>query len=616
MSEVFKVELDFQDGNGWVDITSITRAKEFYRERHLYNNLNPTVDICRFKIQYDQLVLSNLLLTQDNIKARIRRGAGLEDYFYGYVNPDYKIKSSTRVDWIEIRLVDNAFLLDSPVTKVLQYAGVKLADYTDTSNSLVHKILNDAGFNWDDVGDIQAFDSTGSNLIEISYFTHLPTAPSRDNKAMSQIPYGGSYEEVLTNLLFQHGFTYYFDESGDFQIFDFRNTNVNPGSNVFNNSNMIGTFNFQKKSPRYEAAEITWQDEETITDLTIFRDTEGTDNAIYPNGNIRVGPGDFYPRNATDSFIPEGYFNPVFEDGRSAEDIIAVYNPQIETEYYGEDVVTTETKTRTEEFTYTSQEPVYGWKLNKQWTECHDPFKSIVTAVQGLFVNNTKYLNITHVGGCWTGCFNRSKLTRFGFGDWRWVTVTSCPIPGFKFRFDEYVYTVTGYTTVEHTGGEEVEYEETIEEYFDPAYTQSFEALPLSFKLRIKNTGTHDLYIRRLQIKGDVRLKGVPTITKDQRSGETEKVFRYDAGYIHDSDSAMGLANAVYDYFNNSTYSYILKSDTLYEPGTWVQLTDENFENVSGFPVENKRCLIVSRKDEEFTGTHYYTLEEYADYVA
>jgi hypothetical protein len=47
-----------------------------------------------------------------------------------------------------------------------------------------------------------------------------------------------------------------------------------------------------------------------------------------------------------------------------------------------------------------------------------------------------------------------------------------------------------------------------------------------------------------------------------------------------------------------------------------VLLTDNNFQNVDGFPVENKRCLVVSRKDEEFLSKHTYFLEEYADYEA
>lgn len=615
MAQAFTVEFDFGDGAGWENVSLLTRMKEFYRERYIYNALTPTVDSCRFRMKYDQNILSKILLASGDIKARIF-DQDSSDYFFGFVNPNYKIKSKTRVEWIEIRLIDNNYILEKRIASNLQYADIKLMDYTDPSNSLVHKILLDSGATAAEIGNVIAYESDGITPIAIPYFTHLKEQPNSENAALRDIPYGGTYQQVLTDILFQYGFTYYFDQHGELRLFDFKNTNVEPGVGArFDNTNMIGALDFDKKRPRYEAVEIAWQEEELLTDQILFKDTTGQ-NSIYEHCNIPISAGEYYPPNATSSFIPEGYYNPNFSDGRDATDIIAVYNASLEAEYEGEEVETTTTVTTTVTNTYTRRVPVFDWKSESVVYECHDPVTSIITAGRKIFTN-TKYQEISNVGGCWTGCFNYSIYQRFGFRDWRWVEYTACPIPGFKWKFETFVYTVVRYDTEEYTEDEEVSTDVTNTTITDPAYTQDFETLPLSFKLRIKNNSTeHLLNIRKLQITGDVRMKGIPSTTRVELSGATDRTFSYAADYLHTQDETSKLANAIYDYYRHSTYKYQLQSHTLYEPGEWVYITDNNFLNVNGFPVENKRCLIVSRKDEEFSETHTYILEEYRDYVS
>ena len=584
------IQVSFKFDNGWYNVSSKTRVKDFFTEKHLYKSLKPVTDICRFKIKYDQLILSKLLLATYDIEAIITKNG--QPYFKGVVKPSYSMKSKSRVEWVDIQLDDNGYKLDKSVNQDFVLSNIYLcnssvvtsATENGTKQSLVHYLLYKAGYDASVFSYPVTAKHNGSPIL-LSFFTHLKEDPKTDNAALSKIPYGGSYKELLTNVLFQYGFVYYFDEAGRIRLFSYKDVNVSPGTNVLNNTNMLDTLNVDKNEPTYDAVEISWYGKESLTNQTLFVDDGGTASSANPYGNIRVDAGKYYPTTSNASTMTEAYYNIKFEDGRSTEDVIAISNPVLDTQYYGYDY--TYTRTWTENVTTTTKTPVYGWILGSS-EEMYTwfPFKPA-------WVNDTS-IRATYL-----------KYECRGF---------LCCKDGHKWRIDYYYWGVTGYT--ESSAGSTVEKSEVITEYKAPNVTQEVQWLPLSFKIRIKNNSAlYPVFIRKFHVRGDIILRTALNVTRANYSPYTERMLKYKASYIYDENYADVLTEALQSYFDQSSYTYSTKSLIDYKVGDWVLLTDNNFKNVNGFPVENKRCLIVSVTENEFTNEKTYSLEQYNNYV-
>ena len=625
----FIVEFDFQDGTGWIDVSEYTRLREFKRERHVYNKLKPTIDSCSFKIKYNSQLINRLLFNENDIKVRVNKVMfyektsgddddeygtygyeNIESYFTGFVQKDYKMQSSTRVEWVELNLVDMNYQLDNIITQSIVESTTKLMDSLDVDNSLVHIILNQAGFT-DDQIDETTLEFKG-DVIYIDFFKHLENKPEDGNAALNSLPYGGTYQEILTNLLFQYGFTYYFDSFGVFKVFDFKIKDVidfegGPYFPEINNSNMVGRLIFEKKPPRYESAEITWQKINKVEDKIIFDDTTGADGGQYPNSKIPIPPGGYYPADASATNIQEAFY--AFSiDGSTEEDLLEVTGITLLDDYestrqvrIGEECAKWKDG-RSE--AYPNTIPVMGWKRVDRRKKCEGLFRSIGSVIVN-WISDNKYIEKEAVGLC---C--RAKVCAPGWLGGGCI----CTLPGVKWRIDTFAYTVIG-QEVEMIQPQCLETRDIMEPRTtdnEAAIERDFSTNPLSFNVRIHNTDTIPVTITRMQIRADeLFVKGSTSITIDQRSGSTDRVFQYKAPYIGNKTSAQILANAVYDYYYYSTFKYKVRCLDEFEPGEWVILSDKNFSSIDGQPLQNKFCLIKSRKDLEFENIHDYELEEF-----
>jgi hypothetical protein len=635
----FIVELNFNDGGGWIDISRWTRLKELTRTRHIYNQLKPTIDSCSFKIQYNKDLINKLLYNENDINARVKKveyfkpDSGINpfrytpsddeydneviaDYFTGFVEKNYKMQSATRVEWIEVKLIDNNYILDNVISSSFSYVELYLFNSHIPNKSIIHKILNAAGVSNSMISSgVAAF---GNKALVIDHFKHLQKQPADSaNDALKSLPYGGTYQEIITNLLFQYGYIYYFDTSGKFNLFDFNirdvmETGTGPFFDEFNNNNITGTLKFNKKPPRYESAEITWSKRVRYDDLGVWADTSGAQglDSNYPYAYIEVPPGEYYPETASASFTPETYYDFELKDGSTAEDLISVDDVTLYDDY----VIETETQYWEPHYKWhpatISQTFEYDWEVTDTSRKCKDAIFGSIGSLITSWITDSKYQETEATGIC---CL--AKL--FGL----------CIAPGIEWKTTTYAYQIVD--TIENwtvpSGETMVQNDDGDYGYWEGAYVtgtplsedgeslveKTFNVKPLSFDFKIKNNSDDTIIVSRLEVTGDVIVKGPTQITIDQRSGPTEKIFQYKAPYILQNDHAQSLANAIYDYYYFSTFEYELESPTEYEPGTWVVLTDHNFKSVDGYPLANKFCLIVSRKDVEFTQKHVYKLEEY-----
>lgn len=585
------IQVKFKFDTGWYDASSKTMTKDFFTEKYLYKSLKPVTDICRFKIKYDQFILSKLLLATYDIEVEVLKNG--QPFFKGVVKPSYTMKSKSRVEWVEVQLNDNSFKLDKSINDNFVLSNVYLCNSNvvtsstenGTKNSLVHYLLYKAGYDASSFSFPIVLTEDGSPIL-LSFFTHLKSQPESNNVVLSKVPYGGSYKELLTNVLFQYGYVYRFDEAGRIRIFNYKDTNINT-SNVLNNTNMIDNLTVQKNEPTYDAVEISWYGKEVLTNQLLYADDGGEVSSAYPFGNIRLNAGEYYPKTSNASTMTDAYYNIQFEDGRSTEDIISIINTKPNIEYYGYNNETV--RTWNEYVTVISKQPVYGWKK----------IDGASYYIYTWFPIKPSWANDTNLRAVYIGYECRGFL---------------CALDGHKWRIDSYSWSIVDYKYVRV--GDTVEKSETITEYEAPNVVQEIEWLPFYFKLRIKNASLlYPVFIRKLHVRGDVVLRSNLNITRANYSPYTERMLKYKANYIYDQDYATKLSDALQSYYDQSSYIYTVKSNENLKVGDWVLLTDNNFENVNGFPVENKRCIVVSIKENEFTGEKTYSLEQYQDYV-
>lgn len=282
----WQIRLDFNDGVGWVDIADYVRIVSVRATKQLYNDLQPSVNSCSFEMsirdQESRDFLGKLLTfsNKTNLKVNIKDDNG-DDYFTGYIRKNFEARSSIIVDPVKIECVDPGFLLKKKIDYDIAWQNYKILDPSNTSQSIIHQLMVKAGFSVSDV-------ATATINKTIDYF--LVTA--EDDK---------QYWEVLSKLLFDFHYVFYFDNSGKLAVFDWdvRSTST---SNKFESyvssgdeGNMLSEIRIKKSQEKYLGAEVSWWGHETLTNTIVFSDTQGGDGTANNKCSIDVQPNNYFP---------------------------------------------------------------------------------------------------------------------------------------------------------------------------------------------------------------------------------------------------------------------------------------------------------------------------------
>jgi hypothetical protein len=285
----FTVQIDFGSGN--VDITDDVIHKSFARRRKIHNRLRPTTDECTFLLQGDTSVLSDLLTAPDDTVVTITKDSAA--YFKGYLSPRFRIPiKSVRNQPIQIKVEDwLRYRLDKDVEVNARYATHKVCDTTTTSNSLVHKLLTEAGFAAGELNITTDIDKTITDYVLFSE---------------SNARYWG----LLERLLFEFGYTFYADEEGRFCLFDLfpaSTTTTNKFQNTSTKSarNIIGEVEVGRVEQRYDDCRVSYHPVETLTGVKVYEDTTGGSGDS--PASIPVANGDYYPEDGNTRDIYQQY---------------------------------------------------------------------------------------------------------------------------------------------------------------------------------------------------------------------------------------------------------------------------------------------------------------------
>lgn len=281
-----KVYLDFQDGNGYRDISSLVKYDTLnITIRGCSDNFHYAQNECSFDIIYDSIIYPLLyaatiptlckivdlydesyqfitendfyLLTEDD-KYITTEIDGFLPLFYGRIPPTKSRNYNgilANTIW-SIRAEDDMMQLDREVGDIC-YTNFAVMDPYNPSTSIVHQLAYKAGFSLSHVGAAYI-----SNIIE-------KFAPDSENDSIL---------DILDTLLFEYGYVLNFDANGRLTPIKWKHDT--PATYNFTETNMLLSVDVEDSVDDYHGARLTWYELEQATttngnrNILLYRDND------------------------------------------------------------------------------------------------------------------------------------------------------------------------------------------------------------------------------------------------------------------------------------------------------------------------------------------------------
>lgn len=259
-------------------------------DRRLMNDAcKSIVDTCRFKLKYNQSLQTSLFTATDWIVFELNDDSS-NSLFTGVIEPSFGLRKTTNVRPIEIEAIDNSYLLDKPINTSFNYpsaiggSAYQIFNADDSSNNVVWELLEDAGYTPATDIDSGAPDLTTT----VEYFQG-----TKDEE---------SYREWIDDLLCEYGHVFYFDEDGEFTIYEWDKDTVTSTENIDEDVEI------QKVNWRQDGFECEYAVTDTIDGARLWQwhsPITQTDGAWSFSGE-GVAANDYWP--------PDGDIDDIYQD--------------------------------------------------------------------------------------------------------------------------------------------------------------------------------------------------------------------------------------------------------------------------------------------------------------
>lgn len=259
-------------------------------------NLQHQELLCTFRFAYDAERIE-FLLNHEVLNAVVYDGE--TPVFTGTINNDYQWQDKGRpmpMDSFTVTIADNTQLFDRKTTAEFARIGKSL-------KQIASDVCTACGASYTDSIDQM------QNVI-------VPAFVVNTNK---------QWLEVLNNLLFQYGFTFYFNGFGEV-VFLNLNDNGNPTVTLTENDMMSGV-DFSRTSKKYTGVTVTYNELIKKQNEQVYWEGNGLDddNKVIP---ITILPGQYYPYDSDPTNESrDGVVHQSFENGYA--DSYRLYNGEV-----------------------------------------------------------------------------------------------------------------------------------------------------------------------------------------------------------------------------------------------------------------------------------------------
>jgi hypothetical protein len=256
------------DGSTWVTIPSDTVPVDSLRhvsQRH--RDLKPSTDTFEFDVLYPTTALLNAVMSSNAFEFRASLDSSA--IFRGWVSTDAKIEVKSKIR-IPLKAYDESWMMDRKLGSTINWQSYYVYKASDLTHSIVHQLMLLYGFS---AGRILPTE----DLTQIDYLV----ADSEER-----------FDELVTQLLFELGWIYYFDESGNFKTETLFPADTSPTA-TFDDSNIYKPLTPDRKPVQRDGVAVTYWKHDTITDALVSEETTGGDEVN--KCNVSIAAGEYYP---------------------------------------------------------------------------------------------------------------------------------------------------------------------------------------------------------------------------------------------------------------------------------------------------------------------------------
>lgn len=269
----YQILMDFQEGNGLVDYTSSVSGESFTREQVVGYEDSHEISTLTMTFKPSDALFEKFWLTVKVIKVKVYKDT--LPFFTGIIRPNADYTINEKIQPISVEVLDNSYLVDKKVP--------------------VQKLYPQ--------GDISAVDRIKSLLADIGI--------SSSNYDVSSIPTDAkinfllveeeeNYKDILDNICFECGYSYYFDESGKFILKNIAPDEPYP-SIWIENEDLLQPFTMSKVEKEYDGVKV-------IAPKISFHSNQLVFRGIKDGGSkIPVSYGLYYPENANNVDVFQKY---------------------------------------------------------------------------------------------------------------------------------------------------------------------------------------------------------------------------------------------------------------------------------------------------------------------
>lgn len=235
---------------------------DFVKQEILYNDsLRPADTTCSFSLVPDLTIYNYLRgIKTEDIPVRIYKDS--VPYFYGYIRKTFNIQKTQRLEPVKIECVSPSFLLKRKIGTNISY-----------TNLTVTQVL--------------------TNLLTLAGITSysLPTISSTLPGFMVVAGEGETYYKYIQDILYEYGYTFYFDEEGEFVAYNLVPVSL-ATTKQFDGTNCLQKIEQVKKEEAKEEVIVEWTGTRTLTNSIVFSDTTNAQSGykcyieVPPNGYL------------------------------------------------------------------------------------------------------------------------------------------------------------------------------------------------------------------------------------------------------------------------------------------------------------------------------------------
>jgi len=275
-----QVYLDFQDGNGFINISSLVKYDTLtYTQRAFNDNYHLAQNTCNVDVLYDPIIFPKLRYVTKDILIRIvdvKENVLItteDDWFittedsfylcteydiavpvfYGHIPPSksrvydgiientiFTLEATDELDWMDVPVGDVA------------YSGYQVLNPANPTHSIVHALASIAGWDTSRV--------TSSTYIDAL----LPQFAPNDVE--------DTVKTVLDTLLFEYGYSLNLDASGIVEPVRWNIPASQPSTRTFDDTNILHELKVEDGHKSYDGIKVVYYDMGTASKVRLFTD--------------------------------------------------------------------------------------------------------------------------------------------------------------------------------------------------------------------------------------------------------------------------------------------------------------------------------------------------------